>query len=227
MVTFWVTWYTRNKVILEGVVPSVCATLSFVEAYIRENGRIKAPLYLMTRSVDRVSWQTPVENVIKLNFAAAYDAQSNKSFSGVICRDSARLIMASCTSPQSHVADAFMDEALACLQAVNCACDLGFSRVIVEGDSLTVIKKVCSKTATVSLFSPVIYDIREVAKGSKDVTFCFTHREANSTAHALACEGKMFSCPMYWIEEAPPNATLAAEINRVKLDNVQQFVGGT
>ncbi|KAK8626106.1 hypothetical protein V6N13_133758 [Hibiscus sabdariffa] len=85
--------------------------------------------------------------------------------------------MASCTSPQSHVVDAFIAEALACLQAVNCARDLGFSRVIVEGDSLIVIKKVCSKTANVSLISPVIYDIREVAKGFEDVTFCFAHRK--------------------------------------------------
>ncbi|KAL4334456.1 hypothetical protein GQ457_07G010000 [Hibiscus cannabinus] len=168
--------FDEEQVILEGVVPSVFSTLSFVEAYIRENDAIKAPVYLRTR-VDRVSWQTPVENVIKLNCDATYDAQSNKSFSGVICRDSARLIMASCTSLQSHVADAFIAEALACLQAVNCARDLGFSRVIVEGECLIVIKKVCSKTANVSLISPVIYYIREVAKGFEDVTFCFAHRK--------------------------------------------------
>ncbi|KAK9006371.1 hypothetical protein V6N11_035412 [Hibiscus sabdariffa] len=168
-------WFVR-QVILEGVLPLVFATLYFVEAYIRENDAIKAPVYLRTR-VDCASWHTPVENVIKLNCDATYDAQSNKSFSGVICRDSARLIMASFTSPQSHVADAFMAEALACLQVVNCARDLGFSRVIVEGDSLTVFKKVCSKTANVSLISPVIYDIRVVAKGFEDVTFCFAHRK--------------------------------------------------
>ncbi|KAK8972359.1 hypothetical protein V6N11_034252 [Hibiscus sabdariffa] len=111
MVTFWTTWYARNK--------------------------------------------APMEKVIKLTFDAAYDAQSSKSFSGVICRDSVGFIMAG-----------------------------------LEGDSLTVIKKVCSKTADVSLISPVIYDIREIAKEFEDVTFCFTHREAHGAAHALAREGK-------------------------------------
>ncbi|KAK8612564.1 hypothetical protein V6N13_092676 [Hibiscus sabdariffa] len=96
-----------------------------------------------------------MEKVIKLTFDAAYDAQSSKSFSGVICRDSVGFIMAG-----------------------------------LEGDSLTVIKKVCSKTADVSLISPVIYDIREIAKEFEDVTFCFTHREAHGAAHALAREGK-------------------------------------
>ncbi|KAK8706649.1 hypothetical protein V6N13_050204 [Hibiscus sabdariffa] len=188
MVTFWTTWYARSKVIHEGVVPSVCDTLSFVEAFIRENDTIKAP-GLLRNSVDRISWQAPMENVIKLNFDAAYDAQSNKSFSGVICRDNAGFIMAACTSPHSHLADAFLAEVLACLQAVN------FPRV--PSDPFA------------------------------DISFCFTHREANSAAHALAREGKLFNCPMFWIEEAPPNVTLAAEIDRVKLDNVQQFVGGT
>ncbi|KAK8612565.1 hypothetical protein V6N13_092677 [Hibiscus sabdariffa] len=40
MVTFWTTWYARNKVIHEGVVPSVCTTLSFIEAFIRENDEV-------------------------------------------------------------------------------------------------------------------------------------------------------------------------------------------
>ncbi|KAK8542594.1 hypothetical protein V6N13_136842 [Hibiscus sabdariffa] len=225
IVTFWAIWYARNKVVHEGVVPSVCDTLSFVEAFIRENDAIRAPGFLRN-SVDRISWQAPIENVFKLNFDAAFDAQSNKSFSGVICRDNAGFIMAACTSPHSHVADAFLAEALACLQAVNFARDLGFSRVIMEGDSLTIIKKVCSKTADVSLISPVIYDIRRVTRGFADISFCFTHREANGAAHALAREGKLFNCPIFRIEEAPPNATLAAEIDRVKLANVQQLVGG-
>ncbi|KAL4281826.1 hypothetical protein GQ457_03G008560 [Hibiscus cannabinus] len=48
-----------------------------------------------------------MENVIKLNFDASFDIHSNESFSGVICRDNAGFIMAACTTPHSHVADAF------------------------------------------------------------------------------------------------------------------------
>ncbi|KAL4387252.1 hypothetical protein GQ457_09G002290 [Hibiscus cannabinus] len=216
MVSYWAMWYAPNKIIHEGVVPSVYGTLSFVETFIRENDAVNTPVCLRNRVVG-VSWQAPMENVIKLNFDASFDVHCNESFSGVICRDNAGFIMAACTTPHSHVADAFLAEALSCLQAVKFARDLGFSRVIVEGDYLIVIKKVCSKMADVSLINPVIFDIREVAKGFADIAFCFTHREANSVVHTLAREGKLFNCPMFWIEETPPNATLAAECDREKL----------
>ncbi|KAL4386726.1 hypothetical protein GQ457_09G008720 [Hibiscus cannabinus] len=47
-------------------------------------------------------------------------------------------------------------EALTCLMAVTFAKDLVFTRVIVEGDSLTIIKKCASKAIDVSLVSPVV-----------------------------------------------------------------------
>ncbi|KAL4325408.1 hypothetical protein GQ457_11G024590 [Hibiscus cannabinus] len=66
-------------------------------------------------------------------------AYSNmKSISGVIASDSAWLIMASCIVHHCHVAEMFVAEVLACLQAVTFAKELGFKRVVIECDSLTV-----------------------------------------------------------------------------------------
>ncbi|KAK8686375.1 hypothetical protein V6N13_125400 [Hibiscus sabdariffa] len=74
----------------------------------------------------------------KFNFDLAYDILSKKSVSRVIVRDKAGLIMGSCIVPHCHVADAFVAEAFTCLQAVTFAKELGFRRVVIEGDSLTV-----------------------------------------------------------------------------------------
>ncbi|KAL4379005.1 hypothetical protein GQ457_02G014010 [Hibiscus cannabinus] len=158
----------------------------------------------------RIGWSGPVEDVIKCNFDSAYDALSRESMSGFICRDNVRLIMASGVTFHRHVAYTFVALALACLQATIFAKDLGFAKVVIEGDSLTVIKKVCSSTPDGSLIGPIIHDIREASKGFESVIFGFVHRDANITAHTLAREGRGQRSSMFWIEEAPPGTTAAA-----------------
>ncbi|KAK8491089.1 hypothetical protein V6N11_013014 [Hibiscus sabdariffa] len=162
LVTFWATWYARNKLVHEDSDPSPHITLAFVEAFLRETMAIKPVVYL-TATADRVCWQAPMESMVKVNFDATFDVQSKSSTSGVLCRNDEGLIMLAYTLHHVHVSDAFMAEALSCLQAVILARDLGFSKIVVEGDSLTVIKKLCSVAADTSTIIPVIYDIRVVA----------------------------------------------------------------
>ncbi|KAL4333615.1 hypothetical protein GQ457_07G012700 [Hibiscus cannabinus] len=176
--------------------------LSADSAFIRENETLTSPSFQRVIS-HRVGWTTPVENEIKCNFDSAYVALSRESSSGVICCDSARFIMVSAIIPHRHVADVFVAEAFSCLQAVIFAKDLRFAKVVIEGDSLTVIKKVCATTSDSSLLGPIIHAIKEVSKGFESVVFCFVHREANNIAHTLAREGKGQCSLMFWIEVAP------------------------
>lgn len=60
---------------------------------------------------------------------------------GIIFGDSEGHILAACTYPNNFVANPTTTEARACLQAVAVAEELGFRRLVVEGDSLTVVKK--------------------------------------------------------------------------------------
>ncbi|KAL4272436.1 hypothetical protein GQ457_13G019990 [Hibiscus cannabinus] len=216
LVTFWTTWYVRNKVVHDDSVSSPHITLAFVEAFLRETGAIKPAVYL-TAIGDRVCWQAPMESIIKVNFDAAFDAQSKSSTSGVLCRNDEVLIMAAYILHHEHVSDAFMAEALSCLQALILSRDLGFSKIVVDGDSLTVIKKLCSVAADKSTISPVIYDIKMVAQGFVHVSFSFVRRQANIAAHTLTSEGKAFHCPMVWIEEVPVTM-LVAENDRIVFD---------
>ncbi|KAK9045734.1 hypothetical protein V6N11_051642, partial [Hibiscus sabdariffa] len=202
-------WYARNKVVHEGIAPSVNNTISFVVAFLRENDLL-SPQDCLRLSRSRDKWQALIVDVVKLNFDVAYDSHSTKSISGVICRDNEGFILAASSTPHWYVAGPFQDEALACLATVNVARDLGFTRVIVEGDSLTVIKKCLSEAIDVSLISLMIADIKHVSKGFVNINFNFVCREANDAAHILAQEGKAYSNPMYWIEEVPPKMMLAA-----------------
>ncbi|KAK9035354.1 hypothetical protein V6N11_077396 [Hibiscus sabdariffa] len=213
MVTFWAVWYTRNQVVHEGIVPSDHNTLSFVVAFLREHDVFNPPACLRPLR-SHGSWSAPVSDVIKVNFDASFDAFVRKFVFGVVCRDSEGLILAACCYPHSYVADQFQAEALVCLVAFRFARDLGFAKVLFEGDSLTIIKKCSSEANDVSLISPVIADIKEVAKSFQHVSFTFAYRKANAVAHTLAHEGNAFSSPTYWIEDAPPRTLLAAKNER-------------
>ncbi|MBA0746321.1 hypothetical protein Gogos_008854 [Gossypium gossypioides] len=68
--------------------------------------------------------------------------QLKKAVAGIIIRNEAGLVMGSCVYPWDNVSDPTTAEAIACVRAVNFAEDLGFREVGIEGDALTVVKKI-------------------------------------------------------------------------------------
>ncbi|KAK8624975.1 hypothetical protein V6N13_089859 [Hibiscus sabdariffa] len=122
---------------------------------------------------------------------------------GIVARNSQGLVLAACTFPHSVVADTFSAEALAWESAVTFASDLGFRSVQVEGDSLSIIKKLNAATMDRSLISPIISDIQTLRGSFDNITFSFVGRQGNMVAHELAKLGIQLSEPMYWMEEVP------------------------
>ncbi|KAK8611942.1 hypothetical protein V6N13_131976 [Hibiscus sabdariffa] len=74
MVTFWVVWYSRNKLVHERILPSVPDSLSFIQAFIRECG---SPISLVAvePTLPCSKWSAPALNIVKNNFDAAFDVQ--------------------------------------------------------------------------------------------------------------------------------------------------------
>ena len=56
-------------------------------------------------------------------------------------------------------------ELLACRKAVELAIDAGFSRLVIEGDNVNVIKAISSKEANISLLGNVMEDIKHLIRG--------------------------------------------------------------
>ncbi|KAK8977353.1 hypothetical protein V6N11_030672 [Hibiscus sabdariffa] len=135
----------------------------------------------------------------KLELPAA-SIQVKVSHYRVVGRNSLVLIMASCSIQHEKVADAFMVEALACRQAVVFARELGLSRMIIEGDSLTVIKKLNSDVVDRSLICPIVHDIKILSKDFSIISLCFVRRGANKAAHALSHEYQSNLGPCYLVE---------------------------
>lgn len=56
----------------------------------------------------------------------------------VIVRDGMREVLATLSSPRDHIIEPDVEEAMAALRAVLLCCELGYYRVVLEGDPLQV-----------------------------------------------------------------------------------------
>lgn len=71
----------------------------------------------------------------------------------------------------TQVASAFTGEAITCSGAIQLGLDLRYSKVIVEGNSLSVIKKGVESTSSYSCYR-VFEDRKRTLSGSRSTTFC-------------------------------------------------------
>ncbi|KAH1113887.1 hypothetical protein J1N35_007265 [Gossypium stocksii] len=140
-VAWWSLWFYRNNPYHEGVQQSVQGVVTFVKAYIGEIDALDAPSKPMTvMREDR--WDT------------------YKYVYWILIRNKEGLIMAAFTCLNNHVANSFMAEARDCERAVSFAVDLGFKNVIVEGDSLPIIKNLQSSMDDNSIVSVIVKEIK-------------------------------------------------------------------
>ncbi|MBA0791596.1 hypothetical protein Gohar_016167 [Gossypium harknessii] len=109
--------------------------------------------------------------------------------------------MAAYTYPWENISDPVMAEARACLQAVTLAEDMGFQDVCIEGDALTIIRKLRSADEDRSCISSLIKEIKGRGCRFRRLSFKHIPREANKAAHTMAKDGGRYEQPRFWIEE--------------------------
>lgn len=121
----------------------------------------------------------------------------------VIARYEDGQIMGACSYPYFDVVDAFLVEEQECERALIFAYEMGFWRILVEGDSRIVINKIKSREYDKSFLRSIIHYIRRIERNLEEITYQFIHREANMAAHMLATKGRKWLESHFWVEEAP------------------------
>ncbi|KAK5812794.1 hypothetical protein PVK06_028234 [Gossypium arboreum] len=90
---------------------------------------------------------------------------------------------------------------------------MGFRNLILEDDSLTVIKKLNSNIVDRSILSPISQNIQLLERFFKEVVYQFVPRDTNRTTNALAMDGRHRILPCFWVEEAPSSVAPLAEMD--------------
>ncbi|KAK8650326.1 hypothetical protein V6N13_139971 [Hibiscus sabdariffa] len=156
----------------------------------------------------------PVSESLKFNFDASFNSFEKRSTSSIIIRDSSGQPMAASTFPQLFTRDPEMTEAKACEQAVLLARDLGFRKVIIEGDALNVINKLNNHVEDRPDIGAIVKNIQDVRKQFQNISFVHVSRRCNRVAHTLVKDYGTSTTQMVWIEEVPIYVEEAAEDDR-------------
>lgn len=135
--------------------------VGFIQVYVMEITQI----YL--RSEPSISyslnfWSPPLTGLFKANFDTSFSAPNGDANAGMIIRNHERLIMGSCSYTLGRVGDSTMAEALVCLQANRFGEDLGLRALVVERDSLTIIKRINSVDEDRSAIGNIVKKIKKM-----------------------------------------------------------------
>ncbi|KAA3476902.1 reverse transcriptase [Gossypium australe] len=149
-VSLWAIWRDRNSRIDEKTNRSSQEIVSFIHSYIKElEGVRKINQSISNRTVE---WKNPPRKTVKINFDVGI---------GVVVRDSNCSVLLTSTELHKGVASAFVAEALACRRATQIALDMNREEVIIEGDSLSIIKKCNNRDFDKSQVGSYIHDIMD------------------------------------------------------------------
>lgn len=191
----------RNRLVHYGVRKTVNELVGFIFGYLHEIEEISPVRVITVHSATDLEIP-PDPGFIKINFDSSYNAKTHSAISGILAQNHLGQIMEACTYPVDHVAYAFIAEAWAWEQAVRFAIDMGFRKVQMEGDSLTVIKRLNSYIKNKSVLSPIVGHIKDYLSFFYNITLLHIRRNANCAAHSLAKEGRRFQSARFWVEEA-------------------------
>ncbi|KAA3464145.1 reverse transcriptase [Gossypium australe] len=169
----WAIWGDRNSRVHNKSVSTGTEIGSFIKTYLAEIDGLEDKRLGKTDHLQK--WTHPPQESVKINFDGAFDSQNNISASGVVR-----------SKIHSEVVSVFAAEAIACREVVQIGVNHSWPSVIIEGDSLTVIKKCKSREQNRSMISVYIQDIKMMASGSKKFVFQYVSRTMNTLAHESA-----------------------------------------
>ena len=92
---------------------------------------------------------------------------------------------------------------MAIRRAIKFAIETSFNCVIIESDSLSVVKAIQDTADSSCHIGNIIEDVKILSKTMKSCEFHHTKREANQVAHTLAHNAIKVVSELVWIEEIP------------------------
>ena len=93
-------------------------------------------------------------------------------------------------------------EALSAAWAINFAAELGFSSVIIEGDSEAIIKALKSNEESLAIYGHMISAVRPAIDAFRNISFSHTRWQGNAIARNLV---RHVSGYLVWMEDVPPH----------------------
>ena len=142
---------------------------------------------------------------MKANFDGAVFADSGEAGVGVVIQNENGEVMAALSEKIALPSSVEVLEMVAARTAAVFAAELGFQRVIFEGDAAGVIKTLSIWDLVLAPAGHLVKDFRSIVGSLRTFSLSHTRRQGNKVAHALV-RGARFSFPLQvGMEDVPPN----------------------
>ena len=197
-------WLRRNKVCLGEDVDLLSRIPSMASDALQEFHQLRPIHAKLPRTFKAVKWHPPSASLMKVNFDEALFAGERKAGLSAIIHNDNGLVMAALSQNISLPVSVEMVEVLAAHQALWLAKELRFQRLIVEGDSESIINAINGENMAWFEYGHISQDIRLLISFFCFVSFCHVRRQGNCMVHCLARRAISSSLDV-WIESVPLN----------------------
>ena len=212
----WAAWYCRNKFIFEqqSVDASVMAC-HFVKLT-HDFGLYAKKVFLESSRVctTAAKWHYPPVGWMKANFDAHIGPNGDIGL-GVVVRDSSGRMVLGGVRRRTANWDVHISEAMAGLFVVELLRRFGFSRVVVEGDSLVVLSALKNKPVGGSPIFNIFNDISRVCLSFDEVSFSHVRRAGNVVAHLLARWECVANSEVVWLDSFPQSVSTLVDLDLI------------
>ncbi|PRQ34202.1 putative ribonuclease H-like domain-containing protein [Rosa chinensis] len=139
-----------------------------------------------------------------MNFDGALDPINGICGLGVVFRDHFGVLKGAMAVPQIGYLSPRSVEALALLHGLRFAAHVGFGRLEIEGDALSIITSLQVECDDLSLEGHLLEEVKRLVESFEFCSSHFVKREGNQVAHRLAKEALKVSQPFLCLESGPP-----------------------
>ncbi|XP_041011337.1 uncharacterized protein LOC121255120 [Juglans microcarpa x Juglans regia] len=146
---------------------------------------VKSP-GVVTCPEDKPSWKKPPDGKYKVNWDAALNESLGVLGIGAIIRDSQGMVLGTIRARRNIRVSPFTAEAYAMLMAILFCKDTGVTNIVLEGDSLQVVKQMQKSVKDWSHGGLIIEDVKAIMKSFPGWSIGHIRRDANMAAHLLA-----------------------------------------
>jgi hypothetical protein len=199
-------WLWRNSVVFGGDFMSPKHILKTASSQLDNFSKAEAGRRMSStvRSIPEVvKWSKPSPGWIKLNWDAAIDSGKQKMRIGIIARDHMGSVLAVVCASRPHVTEPTTTEAIAAWKLADVCLSLGFAKVVLEGDSLEVVKALQTKGPCWSRFGLMINDVKILLNSLQEWRVCHIKQMGNKAAHILAKHGLTVDEDQFWSSDFP------------------------
>ncbi|KAL0001682.1 hypothetical protein SO802_015463 [Lithocarpus litseifolius] len=198
----WSLWSNRNSVRHGGTRKTPEALVQWASHYLTEY-TTATDSNAVRPEIINVTWTPPPPSVLKINVDSTLSKPSSSARIGVVISDDAgRFVAALCKHFHAPLGPLEVD-AKAFEAGIQLAWDLSFQNVVLEGDSLVIVRALCVLSNPPSSVDSLCLGMQLISSEFHSVNVSHVRRQENKPAHLLAKFALSIDDSCVWIGESP------------------------